>query len=94
VRLPEHDRWSRHSHRIMPISLSTYGFCHGDRGAVGLSRMPIGRVPIPNKHAYLSVRRRCGGTVAPFATRRLMDDTRLPLDWNEQRQRLGFASAH
>jgi site-specific DNA recombinase len=26
--------------------------------------------------------------------RRLMDDTRLPLDWNEQRQRLGFESAH
>jgi site-specific DNA recombinase len=26
--------------------------------------------------------------------RRLMDDTRLPLEWNEQRQRLGFASAH
>ena len=25
---------------------------------------------------------------------RLMEDTRLPLDWNEQRKRLGFASAH
>jgi hypothetical protein len=23
-----------------------------------------------------------------------IDDTRLPLEWNEQRQRLGFASAH
>src|SRR5262249_18171113 len=33
--------WSRHSRRIVPISLSTYGFCHGDRGAVGLSRMPM-----------------------------------------------------
>jgi site-specific DNA recombinase len=29
-----------------------------------------------------------------LTVRRLMDDTRLPLDWNEQRQRLGFASAH
>lgn len=25
---------------------------------------------------------------------RLMDDTRLPLDWNEQWQRLGFESVH
>jgi len=29
-----------------------------------------------------------------LTARRLMDDTRLPLDWNEQRQRLGFESAH
>ena len=29
-----------------------------------------------------------------LTARRLMDDTRLPLDWNEQRQRLGFASPH
>jgi site-specific DNA recombinase len=29
-----------------------------------------------------------------LTARRLIDDTRLPLDWNEQRQRLGFASAH
>ena len=35
--------WSRHSRRTVPISLSTYGFCHGDRGAVGLSRMPMAR---------------------------------------------------
>src|SRR5215469_2586228 len=35
--------WSRHSRRIVPISLSTYGFCHGERGAVGLSRMPMAR---------------------------------------------------
>ena len=26
--------------------------------------------------------------------RRLMDDTRLPLDWSEQRRRLGFESTH
>jgi site-specific DNA recombinase len=29
-----------------------------------------------------------------LTARRLMDDTRLPLEWSEQRQRLGFASAH
>jgi len=29
-----------------------------------------------------------------LTARRLMDDTRLPLEWNEQRQRFGFASAH
>ncbi|MDQ6732803.1 MAG: recombinase family protein [Nitrospirota bacterium] len=28
-----------------------------------------------------------------LTARRLMDDTRLPLDWNEQRRRLGFESA-
>jgi site-specific DNA recombinase len=28
-----------------------------------------------------------------LSARRLMDDTRLPLDWNEQRRCLGFASA-
>jgi site-specific DNA recombinase len=28
-----------------------------------------------------------------LTARRLMDDTRLPLDWNEQRRFLGFASA-
>jgi site-specific DNA recombinase len=29
-----------------------------------------------------------------LTARRLMDDTRLPLDWNEQWRRLGFVSAH
>jgi site-specific DNA recombinase len=29
-----------------------------------------------------------------LTARRLMDDTRLPLNWNEQRRHLGFASAH
>jgi len=29
-----------------------------------------------------------------LTARRLMDDTRLPLNWNEQRRCLGFASAH
>jgi hypothetical protein len=31
------------------------------------------------------------GTQPPELTaRKLMDDTRLPLDWNEQRRKLGF----
>ena len=29
-----------------------------------------------------------------LTARRLMDDTRLPLDWNEQRHSLGFSSGH
>jgi site-specific DNA recombinase len=29
-----------------------------------------------------------------LTARRLMDDTRLPLDWSEQRRRLGFESTH
>ncbi len=29
-----------------------------------------------------------------LTARRLMDDTRLPLDWNDQRRRLGFESTH
>jgi hypothetical protein len=29
--------------RIEPISLSAYPFCHGERGDVGRSRMPIDR---------------------------------------------------
>jgi len=43
VRPPNTIMWSRHSRRIVPISLSTYGFCRGDRGAVGLSRTPMAR---------------------------------------------------
>jgi site-specific DNA recombinase len=34
-----------------------------------------------------------GGHPPELTARRLMDDTRLPLDWNEQRRSLGFASA-
>jgi hypothetical protein len=36
--LAEHD-----NRRIEPIALSQYPFCHGDRGAVGRSRMLIAR---------------------------------------------------
>jgi hypothetical protein len=35
-----------------------------------------------------------GGHPTELTARRLMDDTRLPLDWNEQRRCLGFASPH
>jgi hypothetical protein len=33
--------WSRHSRRSEPIKRSAYAFCHGDRGAVSTSRIPI-----------------------------------------------------
>src|SRR6476619_7661180 len=36
--------WSRHSRRMDPISRSAKPFCQGDRGAIGLSRMPIARI--------------------------------------------------
>jgi hypothetical protein len=42
-RSPTTTTWSRQSGRIEPIALSQYPFCHGDRGAVGRSRMPIAR---------------------------------------------------
>jgi len=41
VAFAEYNDVSRHSIRIEPISLSAYPFCHGERGDVGRSRMPI-----------------------------------------------------
>src|SRR5262245_47281674 len=88
---PNTIRWSRHSRRIVPISLSTYGFCHGDRGAVGLSRMPmaynrledraIGRVPGPNKITRCTVPRKRLGDVArnPLRGRICRHPERYPL---------------
>src|SRR5438132_1032166 len=35
--------WSTHSRRIDSISLSANAFCHGEPGAIGLSRMPMAR---------------------------------------------------
>ena len=32
--------WSRHSRRSVPMTLSQIGFCHGLRGAVGVSSKP------------------------------------------------------
>src|ERR1700726_3334030 len=32
--------WSKHSRRMEPISRSTYGFCHGERGALITSSIP------------------------------------------------------
>jgi hypothetical protein len=43
VRFPEHDHVAETFRRIVPISLSTYAFCHGARGAIGRSRMPMAR---------------------------------------------------
>jgi hypothetical protein len=34
---------SRYSRQIVPISLSAYAFCHGEPGAMGLSRIPMAR---------------------------------------------------
>src|SRR5438445_9523652 len=38
---PKTTRWSTHSRRIDPISLSAKPFCQGEPGAIGLSRMPM-----------------------------------------------------
>jgi hypothetical protein len=35
--------WSKHSRRIDPINRSAMPFCHGEAGAIGLSRMPMAR---------------------------------------------------
>jgi len=40
---PKATTWSTHSRRIDPISLSAKPFCQGERGAIGLSRMPMAR---------------------------------------------------
>src|SRR5271168_5404098 len=42
-RSPNTTTWSRHSRRFEPISRSACPFCHGERGDVGRSRMPIDR---------------------------------------------------
>ena len=41
--LPKRAAWSTHSRRIDPISRSAKPFWQGEAGAVGLSRMPMGR---------------------------------------------------
>src|SRR6266700_5107819 len=40
---PKTTRWSTHSRRIDPISLSAKPFCQGEPGAMGLSRTPMVR---------------------------------------------------
>jgi hypothetical protein len=37
----DHGCRSKHSRRMEPISRSTYGFCHGERGAVITSSIPM-----------------------------------------------------
>src|SRR5262249_17555779 len=34
---------SKHSRRTVPIKRSAYGFCHGDPGEIGRSRIPMAR---------------------------------------------------
>src|SRR3989442_1617428 len=43
--------WSRHSRRIVPISLSTYAFCQGELGAINSSAQPNpgGSLPPPKE---------------------------------------------
>jgi hypothetical protein len=43
MRLAEDMMWSKHSRRIDPINRSAKPFCHGEAGAIGLSRMPMAR---------------------------------------------------
>src|SRR5476649_107111 len=75
--------WSRHSRRIEPMSLSTYAFCHGDRGAIGRSRMPMAR-------------RRCTKTGPYEASRSLMryrgawSHGKASVIWREIHSAVGF----
>src|SRR5436189_3220571 len=54
---PKTTRWSTHSRRIDPISLSAKPFCQGEPGAMGLSRLPMVRNRcyrrIPNKQIFI-----------------------------------------
>ena len=50
--------WSRHSRRRVPITRSTKGFCHGDRGAVTTSSMPIDKTRSRNSTPYTASRSR------------------------------------
>jgi hypothetical protein len=43
VCLPKYDHMVETFPWIVPISLSTYAFCQGEPGAMGLSRMPMAR---------------------------------------------------
>src|SRR5665811_2061541 len=76
--------WSRHSRRIDPMSLSTYAFCHGDRGAIGRSRMPMAR-------------RRCTKTGPYEASRSLMryrgawSHGKASVIWREIHSAVGFS---
>ena len=46
--LAPHDYVVKTLARIEPIARSIYPFCHGDRGAMGRSRMPIDRTRCVN----------------------------------------------
>ncbi len=50
--------WSRQSRLIEPITLSTNGFCHGLRGAVTISSMPIAFYRARNSRPYAPSRSR------------------------------------
>jgi hypothetical protein len=44
MRLAEHDYVIEAFATFDPMSRSTWPFCHGERGAVGWSRIPIARM--------------------------------------------------
>ena len=44
MRLTQDNDMVQHSRRIDPINLSAKAFCHGEAGAIGLSRMPMARI--------------------------------------------------
>ena len=58
--------WSRHSRLTLPIRRSTYGFCHGLRGAVTTSSTPIAVTVERNDCPYAPSRSRirCRGAVS------------------------------
>jgi hypothetical protein len=51
----DHDHMIKHSRLIEPINRSACPFCHCDRGAVGLLRMPIARMRRVNASAVDAV---------------------------------------
>src|SRR5262249_52739944 len=61
------------------ISLSTYGFCHGDRSAVGLSRMPMARNRCLKIGPYAVSRSRIRLARCTILGKRLDDLARNPL---------------
>src|ERR1700693_4660834 len=50
--------WFRHSRRIEPITRSTYAFCHGERGAVTTSVIPLAATRLLKTEPYAVSRSR------------------------------------
>src|ERR1700737_2325003 len=76
--------WSRHSRRTEPMSLSTYAFCQGDRGAIGWSRMPIARIRCRKTGPYEVSRSR-------MRSRGAWSHGNASVTWREIHSAVGFA---